>query len=288
MIRFADENTKPAIWDMWQDVFGDKDEYVNLIFARKYQHENALIYIEDNKPVASLQMFPYNIRFYGEVVPFYYLAGLCTLPEYRNRGIMGQLILESFAVMQERQIPLSILVPAEDWLYAYYEKYGFIQTFDKGTEPIDMKNLLHIYANNPKEAFTFFDLKFQQGDFCVLKTENDLEIIIDDYLLDDCPAKYNLGAMSRVIDPLSLLNKYAFKNPDSDFKILIHDKQIPHNSSYCIKNGMATIYEKDDYDFELDEKLLTQLLFGYKMENIPSEFQSYFTSHQPAINLMLE
>lgn len=288
MIQFADENTMLAVRDMWQNVFGDKDEYMNLIFTRKYRHQNTLVYLEQGIPVASLQMFPYNIRFYGETVPFYYLGGLCTLPEYRNRGFMGQLILKSFAVMQERHIPLAILVPAESWLFGYYEKYRFAQTFENSVKPVDISHIAHLYESNPKEAFRYFDKVFQQSDFLVLKTNEDIETIIDDYLLDGCPEKYNLGAMSRLIDPLYLLRKYAAKNQASEFKIKIEDKQIPYFPSYFIKNGTATSYDGDDVDFVVDEKLLTQLLFGYKMENVQSVFHPYFSSHVPIINLMLE
>ena len=56
MIQFADDLTKQAVRDMWKEVFGDSDDYMDIYFKHKYQNENTLIYIEDNKPVASLQL----------------------------------------------------------------------------------------------------------------------------------------------------------------------------------------------------------------------------------------
>lgn len=288
MVRFADENIKPLVKSMWKSVFGDKDEYIDLIFSRKYEHENTLVYFDGGVAAASLQMFPYTIRFYGEAIPFYYLAGLCTLPEYRNRGFMGKLILESFRVMRERNIPLSILVPAEDWLFGYYEKYGFAQTFDRGVEPIDMKTVADDYSIDPELAFNKFNEKYRQQDFCVLKTPDDLKTIIVDYLLDGCPDKYNLAAMSRIIDPRFLLEKYAKKNPASSFKMRVADNATDTKNVYHIDCGLVSLLDVTGYDFELDEKQLVRLLFGYKIEDNPTCFHKFFSSHDPLINLMLE
>lgn len=288
MIRFADENTKPLVRSMWKEVFGDKDEYMDLIFDCKYKNENTLIYFEDGIAAASLQMFSYDFRFNQAVIPFYYLAGLCTLPAYRNKGYMGQLIRRSFEIMQERAIPLSILVPAEDWLFGYYEKYGFVQTFDKSVESLDMETILSSYRKNPDIAYKEFDSLYQKDDFCVLKTSEDLRIIVEDYVSDGCPLKYNLAAMSRIIDPKFLLEKYAINYPSTNFIIRVTDNQIFGTVVYEICDGIVTISESSTYDFDLNIRELTRLLFGYKIEEFSMKFRSYFSSHIPVINLMLE
>jgi len=288
MIQFADENTKPAVRSIWKEVFGDKDEYIDLIFDRKYRHDNTLIWLEDNVPVASLQMFPYSMRFYGEIVPFYYLAGLCTLPEYRNKGFMGQLIKKSFEVMMERGIPLSILVPAQDWLYGYYEKFGYTQTFDKGKEPLNIGPIAETYKHNPDKAYKEFDSVFQQGDFFVMKEADDLKTIVEDYFVDGSPSKYNLGGMARILEPAYLLKIYASKNADLTFTLKVEDNYLLPHSGYKIINGKVEIWESDQYDFSLDVRLFARLIFGYHLEKLQENYHPYFSSHQPVINLMLE
>ena len=64
MIHFADDSTKQAVRDMWKICFGDPDAYMNIYFNHKYRNENTLIYIQDQKPVASLQMLFFNFTFY--------------------------------------------------------------------------------------------------------------------------------------------------------------------------------------------------------------------------------
>src|SRR5574344_1225148 len=98
MIKLADNSTKGAVWDMWKAVFGDPDSYMELYFRTKYSNDNTLIYFENEKPVASLQMLKFNFTFYGDELPIYYLSGVCTLPEARRKGYMDKLIIESFKV----------------------------------------------------------------------------------------------------------------------------------------------------------------------------------------------
>ncbi|MBD8348929.1 GNAT family N-acetyltransferase [Dysgonomonas sp. HGC4] len=282
MIQFANKNTAPEVRSMWKICFEDTDEYMDLYFSRQYRDENTLIYWVDNKAVASLQMIPYSIRFYGEVIPFYYLAGLCTLSEYRNKGYMGKLIRESFSIMRARNIPLSILVPAEEWLFGYYERYGFTTTFDKGTKDIEFSKFLKKHESNCSNAYQEFDKTYQQNDFCVLKSEYDFETIIKEYLQDECPPKHNLAAMSCIIYPSVMLRLYAQKNLDKNFKIKVED------DIYQISQGKVEQNNSSDFDIAVNINMLARLLFGFHTNELATEYSSLFEEHQPILNLMLE
>lgn len=282
MIQFANNKTAIEVISLWKQVFGDTDEYIKLFFSRQYKNENTLIHWVDGKVVASLQMIPYSIRFYGEVIPFYYLAGLCTLPQYRQKGYMKDLIYESFSIMRERNIPLSILVPAEEWLFEYYEKFGFSKTFEKSTDDLKFKNFVETHQIESKNTYTDFNKTYQEKDFCVLKSEYDFETIIQEFKLDNCPIKYNLSAMSRIIDPLLILGLYANKNTDSEFIMKVDNK------IYEIKNGAVKLSQSIFFDIEVDIKKLTRLLFGFQTSELSNKYFSLFKEHQPIINLMLE
>jgi len=286
MIRFATDEDRQVLMEMWKICFGDTDEYIDLIFSNKYKNENTLIYFQEDKAVACLQMQPYSIRMYSEVIPFYYLVGLCTLPEYRNNGYMGKLINESFEVMKSRDVPLSILVPAEDWLYGYYEKFGFVQTFEKGVNPVNLKSIIQEYPYNLNEAFNVFDAQYQHEDFTVLKTEKDFYIIVKEYIADGMPTKYNLGGMASIIDIPYFLSLYAKNYPQNKFVIKVDSDE--GSSYYHILNEVALKTSVFDFDIEADIKLLTRLIFGYKINELSSSYSSYFEEHHPILNLMLE
>ncbi len=77
----------------------------------------------------ALQMLPYRMSFGETSLDVSYISGAATRPEYRNRGLMGRLLKESFEIMRSRNIPLSALIPAESWLYDYYASKGYASVF---------------------------------------------------------------------------------------------------------------------------------------------------------------
>lgn len=256
MIRFADIHTLPAVRQIWKTCFGDTEEFIDLIFGKQYKPENTLLFFDNGIPVASLHMFPYSISFYGENVPFYYLAGLATLPDYRNKGYMGQLMERSFEVMKERHIPLSILVPAEDSLIGYYNRFHFEQVFEKSENPLPSIKEIVDKNESFEQAYQEFDRLFNQKNLTVQKTLADFKDIITDAEMDGFPDKYNLTGMAKIIDADYMKEVYR-KSTD----LIIHERR--------------------------NERLLCRLLFGYKIDKLPPIYK-IFPGENPTINLMLE
>ena len=292
MIQFATQNTEPLLRSMWKTCFEDTDEFIDLHFSRKYKAKNTLIYFDGDVAAASLQMFEYEITFYGETLPFYYLAGLCTLPQHRKKGYMAQLIAEAHRIMEQRDIPLSILIPAEEWLYGFYRKYGYEQVFEgDGDTTVPLKEILDTYSDIGN-AYRVFDMASRSKDFYVQKTFEDFEAIVAEYYMDGCPPKHNLSAMAHIIDKQYLLNLYAaqkLKNdndPHTAFRLLITDSEPPQ--CYQIQNGYAQLCPAEHVDIEADICLLCRLLFGFKTSKLPQPYPTLFAEHQPVINLMLE
>ncbi len=281
MIQFSNEHIEPLLRQMWKVCFEDTDAFIDLIFTQKYKPQNTLVYFENDIAVASLQMHPYTISFYGEEVPFSYLAGLCTLPEYRNKGYMAQLINEAHKTLKERGILLAILIPAEDSLFRYYERFDYEQVFDKSEEPIPSLDKILAESPNLESAYSFFDSLYRHKDFCVQKSFSDFKTIIEEYKNDGSPEKYNLAGMARIIDNMYLLKLFAIKNPS----LYIHIKT--EEQIYLIDNGTIRKTEEDP-DIEINRRMLCRLLFGYKTNELDKPLQTWFAEHHSVMNLMLE
>ncbi len=289
MIRFADENTTHHVRRMWKECFGDSERFLDIYFKYKYKPENTLLYYEGENIAASLQMLPYTINFYGQEIPFAYLAGLNTLPEYRKKGYMAQLIHEAHRIIAERNIALAILIPAEEWLYGFYEKYGYEQVFQSDDNSIPLKKIIDTYPDE-KAAYREFDLLFRPLDFCIQKTEDDFKAIVEDFISEGCPKKTNLSGMARIIDPWTLLEYYAKENLKKEFNIKIVDKESDKSLVYYVDKGEVGLLLGPDatFDIEVDIRILCKLLFGYKIDELDEKFHPYFENHQPIMNLMLE
>jgi predicted acetyltransferase len=291
MIQIAKEGDKKNVKQMWKICFDDSEEFMDIYFSEKYQNENTLIYFEQNRPVASLQLLPYFFTFYGIEVPISYISGACTLPKYRKRGCMTKLLTMAFEIMQERKTPISILIPADNYLCSYYKNFGFETVFDTEEESGFLKNILNEAITDFEGAYFRFDSLFRNKDFCIQKSKTDFKTIVKDASTSNIYPNYNLPGMSRLIDVEQLLNIFASKNPDKKLSIKLNDNIfLQNNAFFSIENGKCTKSEKKIKNcFKMNVNILCRLLFGYHIEQLPDKkLSQYFDSHHPILNLMME
>lgn len=202
---------------------------------------------------------------------------------------MAKLIHEAHRIIAKRNIPLSILIPAEDWLYDFYKKYGYEQVFAQDSKLIPLKEIIDQYPNII-EAYKTFDSLFRFKNFCVQKTKMDFEAIVEEYKSDGLPPKTNLSGMARIINVSGVLKLYAKDNLSKQFRLKVSDRQTGDSSAYYINRGKVELILNSDvnFDIEIDIRLLCRLLFGYRITDLDPAFQAFFEEHHPVMNLMLE
>lgn len=291
MIFLANSESKAVVQDMWQICFADTPEFVEMYFSEKYQPENTLLYSADGQIVASLQMLPYTFSFYGREILAAYVSGACTLPEYRGRGIMGELLQAAFATMQERNIPLSVLIPAEDWLYGYYARCGYATVFEKDDEVIPLKEIVEATDQDIDRAYRLFDAVYRGRNLCVQKSRTDFNVIVKDAEMDGFPPKTNVAGMARIIDAGFMLSLYAKAYKGEEFIIDVEDKDIETNNAvFRVSAGkcerLFSPFAGSAY--KVDVATLCSLLFGFHIESVKNEATRYFENQHPVMNLMLE
>jgi len=121
-IRFAVPADTEQIKNIWRVCFNDSEAFLDWNFSRNYSPENTLLCEMNGKIVSDLQMIPYALSIGGAPAGADYISGAATLPEYRGRGIMGELLRRSFEESRRRGHELSFLVPARA---EFYEKFGY-------------------------------------------------------------------------------------------------------------------------------------------------------------------
>ena len=290
MIKFITPQTRPQILDMWRICFGDSQPYFDIYFRERYCDENTLAYFEGDKVVASLQLLSYNFTFCGVEIPIAYISGACTLPEARKKGYMAALLKRTFHELEKRDTPLSLLVPEEEWLLSFYEKYGYAQTFDAGADVPSLDNLMKRHSENMAAAYNEFDSIFRSQEMTVQKTFEDFRIVVEEAAGYDFQPKKSLAGMARVIDARLMLGLFAKKYPDKSFSIEITDAILPQNNMFLtVLNGKVV-----DTDTKLAIHLsltiydLAQALLGYHTSEKKSLFRGVFPEHHPQIHYMME
>ena len=126
MIRQGKNTDKETLMRLWKYCFPrDTDSFIQFYFDKVYANDETLVCEENDQPVASLQMIPYQIKTGDHLLRGGYISGAMTHPDYRKKGYMAQLLYASFDEMIKKGYDYTFLIPQEEWLVRMYTKYGF-------------------------------------------------------------------------------------------------------------------------------------------------------------------
>lgn len=117
--------TQEKVKNLWKLCFNDSEEFTEMYFQLRYNNDVNIAIQSGEEVIAALQMLPYPMTFEGEDIHTAYISGACTHPDYRNRGVMQELLSQAFARMLHNNASLSTLIPAEPWLFDYYARSGY-------------------------------------------------------------------------------------------------------------------------------------------------------------------
>ncbi len=129
MIRFAETKDILQIRSIWKICFGDVDDYLDSYFSFMFKENQTLLMELDDQIVAMLQMLPAYILTSNGKEPIQYIFAAATLPAYRKRGLMAELIEEAIKTGESRSEILSVLKPTNQNLFHFYEQLGYQMNF---------------------------------------------------------------------------------------------------------------------------------------------------------------
>ena len=182
---------KQQLMNLWKESFGDSDEFIELFFNRVYKEKNTLTIVENNQIISALQIVPYEMTYWGIKITLGYICGVCTLPAERGKGRMKQLMQKAIDEMQRRKYTLTVLIPASEWLFNYYQNFGYTTIFDK-TEEIhtltkdkNTKNqIVTVTETLFDQAYNDYNRIQQKRKCAILHSAYDFETIHKDCMLD--------------------------------------------------------------------------------------------------------
>ncbi len=229
------KDRKQQIIDLWKVCFDDSNEFMNLFFQCIYKEENALVIKQEEEIVSALQLLPYQMNYLGLDVPISYIYGVCTKPSERNKGLMHQLLQNTFEEARRRGSRLVFLIPAEKWLFELYRKNSFTEAFFyKEEEYLPAKDFKPALPMTVQQAnhmpidklHAFFDRQIRKRTCCVLHDHYDLYInILDRHFSDEKV----LVAMNNEKVPIGIAF-VKFPEDERDGKVLYIDELLYENS----------------------------------------------------------
>lgn len=121
MTRFAGAGDLPALRTVWDACFPGDTAFGGFFFSELYKPEQALVFQQDDRVTGMLHMLPFKRNDGADAA---YIYGVGTLPEYRRRGQSAALITEA-----ARLNDVCFLIPQEERLFGFYERFGFKTVF---------------------------------------------------------------------------------------------------------------------------------------------------------------
>ena len=176
----------PAMMRLWQDTFGDSDAFVRLFFTRVYRPQNALTLTRDGCLAAMLHLVPYVLRVDHRTLPAAYICGVCTRPEARGQGLMTDLMRRALRTMRRRGFALTMLIPAEPWLFDVYARLGYVHPIPTCDEQLATADLLlappdiRIAPCTDARPFLAFDRLQRRRPCAIMHSRRDFDTIRQD------------------------------------------------------------------------------------------------------------
>lgn len=178
---------KEEVRKLWKLCFNDSKEFVDLYFDKRYKDDINLTVVEDGQVVSALQMVPYTLTYYGRLLPVSYISGASTHPDFRSQGIMRTLLDQSHRSMYQNGVLISTLIPAEEWLFGYYERGGYVPAFYYSSRFVDAADLhcssslqIDEVFSVQKDTYSYFSRKMSERNCCIQHTEEDLSVVMAD------------------------------------------------------------------------------------------------------------
>ncbi|MGN0466061.1 MAG: GNAT family N-acetyltransferase [Lachnospiraceae bacterium] len=141
-LYYDDKTRKKEIYNLYQLIFKDPEEFARYYFSEVYEKNRCLLLEEDGKIGAMLHQNPYQVMVGEQEFSLSYIVAVSTREELRRRGCMRALLCRTLEDLAKKGEPFTYLMPAKK---EYYEPFDFAFIMDWytfRTEKIDEKRAI--------------------------------------------------------------------------------------------------------------------------------------------------
>lgn len=181
MIRQAESTHTSLVRQLWKDVFGDKDSFLDLYFTKIYQAEQTLVCLHEGELLASMQLLPYRARVNGKTLSAAYIYAVMTSPPHRGKGYMHNLMLFAMQQLKKQEYAFAFLIPQEEYLFDIYAKYGFEKSFAVEEHLIDSSHerYSNYFVPSIDESYLFYSNFYSKKEAIILN-HTQFEVVCED------------------------------------------------------------------------------------------------------------
>lgn len=141
MIVKAHERMLPTLKALWTECFGDEPAYVDFYFENRFSPDEMFVWLDDGEPGAMLSTLPCEILLGGTYRPAQYIYAVATRPDLRGGGVSTTLLEFAGERLARQGSAITLLVPAQESLSAFYEKRGYHAAFSMKSVELSAQEL---------------------------------------------------------------------------------------------------------------------------------------------------
>lgn len=174
---------------LWQSVFNDSEEFVQLYFDEKYTDDANVFFRYNGQVLSAMQAFPARFQMGGHVLPSMYLSGLATQPDMRRQGLASQVLYYAHRRAFDRGLVFSFLVPGTEELKDFYRQpiHGDYEVATaRKRSPLERTDTAaaDMVVSEPdaygSEVYFFYKKQMQQSPVALTPSENDFFVAVAD------------------------------------------------------------------------------------------------------------
>ncbi|WP_317367643.1 GNAT family N-acetyltransferase [uncultured Tyzzerella sp.] len=144
MVRYLLNNEKAITRPIWERIFEeDSKDFLDYYYNYKNEDNKILCKFVDDNISSMLHLNPYKIYINNKEYLSYYIVAVATLPEYRKKGYMAELLHKSLNDMYKENVPFTFLRPAKKEIYLpfdfeYIYNHNFLEINNSNFEEIEL------------------------------------------------------------------------------------------------------------------------------------------------------
>ena len=128
-LTFATPNDKAAVMALYDLCFPGEHEYCVYYHDNFWKPDRCLLVKDGEKLIAMVNLMDAAMQGEDGLLDVTYIFAAATHPDYRGKGIMGNMLEFSFGMGEAEGKDLSILITENDSLFAFYKRFGYAPSF---------------------------------------------------------------------------------------------------------------------------------------------------------------
>lgn len=129
MIELAEWSMRAELAQLWQVCFHEPGRYPDYFLNNYFRPEDCLVYRVSGKIAAAVYLLPAGVSDGKKPVQAHYIFAAGTLPQFRSRGFMASLLAYAALYGAKRGDRYSVVLPADQPLYSFYERNGYFDYY---------------------------------------------------------------------------------------------------------------------------------------------------------------